>query len=285
VSYIEVACKITQKSGQTPYPFSAGGYMKLWIVTLCCLLLSAATACAAGQSEEEFTKMLRQALKQHPEVVLDILREHSEHVLDIAQQGSNLRRKKNMENQWREDLKQPKSVIIVNRPVLGSAGAPVTVIAFSDFTCPYCQQAAEVLDRIIRARPQDVKLIFKHMPHGKDSPARLASEYFVAASFQNDRAPWLLYKSFFAEPDTLSAEAQTFAAKTAEQAGLDMKKLTADLKNKKINAIIEEDQADAKKLNIEGTPFFLVNNLTIRGAVSYDIFNAAVDMALANIKK
>jgi protein-disulfide isomerase len=229
--------------------------------------------------------MLRQALKKHPEILLDVLRQHSESVLDIAQQGSNIRRKRNLESQWREDLKQPKNVSTANRPALGPANAPVTIIAFSDFTCSYCQQAAEVLDRIVRARPQDVKVIFKHMPYGKDSPARLAAEYFVAASFQNDRAPWLLYNGFFAETEKLAGDAQNFIAKTAEQAGLDMRKLAADLKGKRVGAIIEEDQADAKKLAIEGTPFFLVNNLTIRGAVSYDIFNAAVDMALANSKK
>jgi protein-disulfide isomerase len=259
--------------------------MKIWIASLLCLLCSAATAGAASLSEEELAGMLRQILKQQPALVLDVLRDHSEHVLDIAQQGSHIRRKKNMEKQWHEDLKQPKSVNTANRPVLGPANAPVTVIAFSDFTCPYCQQAAEVLDRIIRARPQDVKFLFKHMPHGKDSPARLASEYFVAASLQNERAPWLLYNSFFADPDALTADAQNTVATAAAQAGLDMKKLAADLKTKKISTIIEEDQADAKKLKVEGTPFFLVNNLTIRGAVSYDIFNAAVDMALAHGKK
>ncbi|MCL1985657.1 MAG: thioredoxin domain-containing protein, partial [Betaproteobacteria bacterium] len=258
--------------------------MKVWVAVLIWLLFNTVTACAASQTEEEFAVMLRQALKKHPEIVLDILREHSESVLDIAQQGSNVRRKKNMETQWREDLKQPKSVATANRPVLGPADAPVTIIAFSDFTCPYCQQAAEVLDRIIKDRPQEVKVIFKHMPHGQDSPARLAAEYFVAASFQNDRAPWLLYKSFFTEPEKLSSDAQNFAAKAAEQAGLDMKKLGSDLKNKKVSAVIEEDLADAKKLGVEGTPYFLVNNLIIRGAVPFDIFNAAVDMAIANKK-
>jgi protein-disulfide isomerase len=249
------------------------------------LLFSVGASCAAAQSEEEFIRMLRQTLKKHPDIILDALRQHSESVLDIAQQGSHLRRKKNMENQWREDIKQPKSVAAANRPMLGPANAPVLVVAFSDFTCSYCQQAAEVLDRLVQARPRDVKVLFKHMPHGKDNASRLAAEYFVAASFQNNRAPWILHNSFFAEPEKLSADAQTFAAKAAEQAGLDMKKLSADLKSKKTAAIIEEDQADAKRLAIEGTPYFLVNNLTIRGAVSYDIFNAAVDMALAEAGK
>ena len=258
--------------------------MKIWIASLLCLALGAGTVCAASTAEEEFAAMLHRTLKNRPEILLDILREYSESVLDIAQLGSNVRRKKNMESQWREDLKQPKKVATANRPVLGSAKAPVTIIAFSVFTCSYCQQAAEVIERILQARQQDVKVIFKHLPLGKDNPARLAAEYFVAASLQNDRAPWLLHNSFFAEQEKLLEETQKFAAKAAEQAGLDMKKLAADLKSKKINTIIEEDQADAKKLNVAGTPYFLVNNLTIRGAVPYDIFNAAVDLALAHAK-
>jgi len=259
--------------------------MKLWITSLCCLLFSITATCAAAGSDEEFVRMLRQALKKNPDLVLDVLRQHSESVLDIAQQGNNLRRKKNMENQWREDIKQPKSVATANRPLLGPANAPVLIAIFSDFTCSYCQQAAEVLDRLVQARPHDVKVLFKHMPHGKDNASRLAAEYFVAASFQNHRAPWLLHNSFFAEAEKLSAETQKFAANVAEQAGLDMKKLNADLKSKKTAAIIEEDQADAKKLAIEGTPYFLVNNLTIRGAVPYDILNAAVDLALTETGK
>ena len=270
-----------EKSLQTIKEF----LMKRWIAFLCCLLFCVAASNAAGQSEEEFLKMLRQALKKHPELVLEALRQNSESVLEIAQQGANLRRKKNMESQWREDIKQPKSVATANRPILGPANAPVLIVTFSDFTCSYCQQAAEVLDRLVQARPQDVKVLFKHLPYNKDNASRLAAEYFVAASFQNARAPWILHNSFFAEPEKLSAEAQSFIAKAADQAGLDMKKLTADLKSKRTATILEEDQADAKKLHIEGTPYFLVNNLTIRGAVSYDILNAAVNMALAEAGK
>jgi protein-disulfide isomerase len=254
--------------------------MKLRHIVSACVVLSALPAWAASPTEEEFSRLLRATLKKHPEIVLDVLREHSENILDIAQQGSNLRRKRNMELQWREDAKQPKRVALAGRPVLGSADAAVTIVEFSDFTCPYCRQAAQVVDRVIKSHPGEVKFVFKHMPHGKDSPARIASEYFVAASLQNDQSPWVLYKQFFEESDQLSADAAAFAAKSAERAGLDMKKLSADLKGKKVAAIIEEDMADAKKLGVEGTPFFLINNLVVRGAVAYDLFEAAVQTAL-----
>lgn len=259
--------------------------MKFFCGFFFCLFLCLPSSRAFGAVNEDFADTLRSVLKNNPEIILDILRNHSESVLDIAQQGSNMRRKKNMENQWREDLKQPKQAAIAGRPVLGPPDAPVSVIAFSDFTCPYCRQAADVLERLMQARAGEIRLIFKHMPHGKDSPARVGAEYFVAASLQNPQAAWILYKKFFEEAEKLTAEGAVFAARAAEAAGLDMKKLHADLKSKKIRSVIDEDLADAKRLGVEGTPYFLINNLVVRGALSYDLFNAAVQTALDAGKK
>ena len=260
--------------------------MKAWYIAVLCVFVSVVAAHGASREEEGFLRMLRTTLKKHPEILLDALRDNSESVLDIAQQGSNLRRKKTMESQWREDLKHVKVIAEAGRPVLGPPDAPVRIVAFSDFTCPYCKQAAEVVTQILSARPTEVQYLFKHMPHGKDSPARLAADYFVAASLQSKQAAWRLYAKFFDAPERLTKEeAGAFVEKTALESGLSMKKLAADLKGKKVSAIIEEDLADAKKLGVEGTPYFLINNLVIRGAVSYEIFNAAVQTALSAAKK
>ena len=65
---------------------------------------------AAGQvTEDNLPQLLEKALREHPDIVLDVLRRNSEAVLDIAQQGSNMRRKRNLETQWREDMKTLKS--------------------------------------------------------------------------------------------------------------------------------------------------------------------------------
>lgn len=68
--------------------------------------------------------------------------------------------------------------------------------------------------------------------------------------------------------------------KTAQELGVDMKTLVKDLHSKKVKTILAQDQEDAQKLGVEGTPYFLVNNMVLRGALPLDLFKDAVDMAL-----
>ena len=63
-----------------------------------------------------------------------------------------------------------------------------------------------------------------------------------------------------------------------------MKRLAKDVHSKKVTDIIAEAQMDAQTLGIEGTPYFLVNNLVVRGALPLDLFKSAIDMALKNSK-
>lgn len=254
-------------------------------VALSLTLLSGSALAAQNVTDENLAQMLRQIFKERPELVLEVLRQNSESVLDIAQQGSTLRRKRNLDVQWREDLKQPKKAATENRPVLGPASAPVTIIAFSDFTCPYCEQGAQTVQSLMDSYKGKVRYIFKHMPLGKDSVGRLASEYFIAAGMQSQEKAWALYNECFSQRDRLIAEGETFLKDAAAKVGLNMQKLNSDLKSRKVKEIIEEDLSDAKRLGVEGTPFFLVNDLVVRGALPQELFRGAVDMALEQKNK
>ncbi|MEG2171824.1 MAG: thioredoxin domain-containing protein [Desulfovibrionaceae bacterium] len=250
-------------------------------ITLALILCMAVPASAAQTvTDENLTHMLREALNKNPELVLDVLRKNSESVLDIAQQGSTVRRQRALQAQWREDAKQAKKVKISGRAVRGEANAPVTIIAFSDFTCPYCQQGAATVERILSDYGKKVRFVFKHMPLGKDGAARTAAEYFVAANEQGSDKAWDLYKILFDQREKLVTEGDKFIKVSAEQVGLNMQKLASDVRSKKTKALLDEDMAEAQKLGIEGTPYFLVNDLVIRGALPLDLFKSAVDMAM-----
>ena len=248
-------------------------------------LMGAPALAAQNVTDENLAQMLRQVFKEKPELVLEVLRQNSESVLDIAQQGSTLRRKRNLEVQWRDDVKQPKKTALQDRPVLGPANAPVTIVAFSDFTCPYCEQGALTVQSLMDAYKGKVRYIFKHMPLGKDSAGRMASEYFIAAGMQSQEKAWGLYNELFAQRERLLAEGEPFIKEAATKAGLNMPRLAADLKGRKVKEILDEDLADAKRLGVEGTPFFLVNDLVVRGALPQELFRGAVDMALEHSAK
>lgn len=233
----------------------------------------------------ELLKKMQMLLQQNPELILDILRQNSEAVLDIAQQGSSERRVRLLKAQWEEDVKKKKIVNLKNRPVLGNKDAPVTIVAFSDFTCPYCQQSAATVERIMESYGDKVNYYFKHTPLGRDRVALLSSEYFIAASDQSHEKGWAFYKEIFSSRDQLIVQGEQYLKDTAKRIGLDMKKLNAYIKSKKAQIVINEDLEDAKKLGVEGTPYYIVNDMIIRGALPHDLFKSAIDMALEKSNK
>jgi len=265
--------------------------LRVLVIVSLCLVASILPAHAAEQvapvDREELGALLRDVLREHPDIVLDVLRDHSELVLDIAQQGSNQRRLKALSAQWRKELDVARPMSLGDRPVRGGKDAPVTIVAFSDFTCPYCTQAAGTLSQLLQDNAGKVRLVFKHFPLEGHRYARMAAEYHVAATFQGDNKAWAMYDVLFRLSKELTEQGEPVLKQAAEEAGLDMKKLQADLRGKaqQIRAIIDTDIADGKALGLQGTPNFLVNNLIIRGSLSSELFNQAIIMAYDHARK
>ena len=224
--------------------------------------------------------MLEKVLRENPDLVLDVLRQNSETVLDIAQQGSNLRRKHALQQQWQKDMSVPKSVRCEDRPLLGRADAPVRIVAFSDFTCHFCQKASETLSRLMAQYGDKVCLIFKSLPQDKDGPSATAASYFVALAQQDQAKAWKFYGILFANRDKVITEGNDFIRSAARSVEADMRRLDRDRNSRKVRDIIREDLEDAEKLGVDGTPHFLVNDLVVRGALPDDLFRAAIDTAL-----
>lgn len=257
------------------------------LLALLPLCLALAFPCHGQSSPDsiDLERSLKRIFKDNPDLVLDVLRQNSEAVLDIAQQGSNLRRKHNLEAQWQEDLKKPKEVKTDGRPVMGGRDAKVKIIAFSDFTCHYCGQASKTIDSILKEYGDDVSFMFKHLPLDEKGPGGLASSYFIAIAKQDEGKAWDFYRAMYDDREKLLSDGESFIKKTAQKLGVDMKRLQKDVHSKQVSDIMAQDQDDGQKLGVEGTPFFLVNDLVIRGALPLELFKNAVDMAKNNAKR
>lgn len=236
----------------------------------------------AASSQDVSPEVIAKILRDNPGIVLEVLRQNSEAVLDIAQQGSNLRRKHNLEAQWQEDMDKPKEIRLEDRPVLGDPDARVKLVAFSDFTCHYCGQAAKTIDTLLNEYGKDLALVFKHLPLDEKGPGGLASAWFVAIAGQDEGKAWDFYRTMYDNRDRLLAEGEPFIKQTVEELGLDVKKLQKESQSKRTQEILRQDQEDGQKLGVEGTPYILVNNLVIRGALPLELFRDAIDMAMAN---
>ena len=168
------------------------------------------------------------------------------------------------------------------RPAGGPDNAPVTIIAFSDFVCTYCHQAAYTVGSLMKRYPGKIRLIFKQIP--KTQSGRIAGEWFIAA-YQMDKAKaWKMYALIFDRQKQVEDDVQNTIRAIASECGFDVKALEASVKSKakELDAILAGDAADANALGFVGTPYFLVNNMVLRGALPMENFIDAVEMALKN---
>jgi protein-disulfide isomerase len=168
-------------------------------------------------------------------------------------------------------------------PFRGKANAPVTIVEFSDFQCPYCSRGFKTMEEVMKKYPNDVKFAFKHYPlpmHPWAKPAAIAA---YCASQQNGDAFWMLHDGYFNHQGEVNAE--NLMAKSKEfLAGskLDMKKWSACAETKEspeykaAEKAVDDSVAFGTKHGVSGTPGFFVNGMFINGAQPVETFDAAI---------
>lgn len=146
------------------------------------------------------------------------------------------------------------NIDISGSPYLGNPSAPVTIVLFSDFQCPFCAKVGAVVEQVLEAYPQDVKVVFKHFPLASHRFASLAALASVAA--QNQGKFWQFHDALFAAQQELS---QQKILGLAGELGLDIKKFTADVGGQEAKDRLTKDVNDGKAAGLKGTPTLFVN--------------------------
>lgn len=144
---------------------------------------------------------------------------------------------------------------------LGAPAPTVTVVEFADFLCPFCQQAAQDLPRILAAYPNDVALVFRHYPLRRHQHAERAAAASECAAYLG--AFWPFHKVLFAQANLIGAKPWTSFAR---EAGIrDVSEFEQCLSQANPAEFVADDVADANALGIRGTPLFLINGLRVPG--------------------
>jgi protein-disulfide isomerase len=169
-------------------------------------------------------------------------------------------------------LDDPVEINVAGAPVTGAQGAPITVVEFSDFQCPYCIKAVPELRALLAAYPKQVRLIFKQFPLERHSQAAAAAAAALAAHKQGKF--WPLHDSLFAQQGHLSAEKITALAAAA---GLDMARFQADVKSPEIQKAVERDRDEGEKVGVEGTPTIYINGQHYNGVIALDALKPVID--------
>jgi 2-hydroxychromene-2-carboxylate isomerase len=148
----------------------------------------------------------------------------------------------------------PRDVAIGDAPTRGPDGAPLTIVVWSDFECPFCRAAAPFLEEVQERLGARVRLVHKLYPLASHPHADGAARAAVAA--QNQGRYWEMERLLFAnqaamEPADLEGYARSI--------GLELGRFRSDLRADATTARIERDQEQAQALGLRGTPFLLIN--------------------------
>ncbi|MDY7230771.1 DsbA family protein [Hyalangium rubrum] len=160
-------------------------------------------------------------------------------------------------------------------PVKGPANAPVTIVAFSDFECPFCGRVVPTLKALEEQYGNKIRVAFKHQPLPFHANAKPAAAAAMAAHEQGKF--WEYHDKLFANQRALD---RASLEKYAEELKLDMGKFKAALDSGKFNAQIEADSAEGSRVGANGTPTFFINGRTLVGAQPVDAFKRVIDEEL-----
>ncbi len=163
-------------------------------------------------------------------------------------------------------------------PTKGDPKAPITIVEFSDFQCPFCGQwfknaYSQINENYIKKGT--VKLVYRHFPlsfHPQANPAANAAE---CANEQGKF--WEMHDRIFTNQEQLSPENYKAWAK---EFGLDTTKFNSCYDTKKYDSKVTADFAEGSGVGVSGTPSFFVNGTLIVGAQGYDAFKSAIDAAI-----
>lgn len=170
----------------------------------------------------------------------------------------------------------PAQAIDLNHaPTRGPASAPVSLVEFGDFQCPFCAESAPVLKKLLAAYPTQIRLGFKHYPLPMHKEAPLAQEAALAADAQGKF--WEMYDLLFATQDKLSRDDLIAKARRLE---LDVSRFTRDLDSHKFKSIVDADRQEGDRLGVDGTPYFFINGHGISGALSFAEFRRLIEAAI-----
>lgn len=167
-------------------------------------------------------------------------------------------------------------IAVGDAPTKGPKNAPVTIVAFSEFQCPFCSRVLPTIKQVEDTYKGKVRVAFKHLPLPFHNNAQMAAEASMAAHEQGKF--WELHDKMFANQQQLDRPS---LEKYAQELGINMGKFKAALDSGKYKSKVEEDAKLASSVGASGTPTFFINGRKVEGAQPFDSFKSVIDEELA----
>lgn len=181
------------------------------------------------------------------------------------------------------DERTEKSLLTDESPMLGARDAPVTIVEFSDFECPYCRKLADLLKQAnIPGQGEQVRLVFKYFPLANHPWAREGAVAAACAASQNSEAFWKMHDFLFLYQKVINlSNMDIMISSVAGEIGLDTVRFETCLKDQKTFPLIARDEALGQTIGVRATPTIFINGARIEGIQTVEQLRLAISNASA----
>ena len=238
---------------------------KLLLLVLVTILLIP----AAFAEESSFESLILDVIKKNPQVVKEALDKYEKETAE-----------KQKEDEFNKLLEDRVEVEVGKSEIRGDKKAEYTVIAFSDFQCPFCKRGDDTIKAVMQKYDKKVRYIFKHFPLGFHPEATPASKAAWAAGKQGKFYEY--HDKLFENQGKLGDELYVQIAKDLK---LNMDKFNKDRASDEAQKQIDEDIKAGQAVGISGTPGFILNGVKILGAYPVEHFEKVISKLETTAKK
>lgn len=238
------------------------------------------TAC---NNDANLKDRLAEILKENPEIVTKSIEQNPAVYVEAIQKAvgaaqADLAKKKEEEEKKRyeESFNNPlQPNIRSDEAIRGPKDAPLTLVEYSDFECPFCFRGYETVNELMEKYEGKIRFVYKHLPLSFHPQAMIAAQYFEAIRIQSPEKAFEFHDEIFKNQKKLQ-NGEAFLKSIAKNLKVDMKKLEADVNSEAVMTRIAEDQKEAEKFGIQGTPGFLINGIPVKGAYPASYFDEII---------
>lgn len=234
---------------------------------------------------------VKKIIEENPDIVFNVIEKHPAKFMEVvkkaarnAEQKTAGQREVEEKKALEEEFKNPKKPDVTGNRVTfgGNESAAITIIEYSDFQCPFCTRGYNTMNEVKKKYGDKVRIIYKHLPLAFHPLAEPAARYFEAIAIQSHKKAEKFHDYVFENQEKLKTDKQKFLNKAAKKVGANLKKVLKDIDSEKVTALIEKDKAEAGKYGFSGTPGFLVNGVSVKGAFPMSHFEMIIEKHLKN---
>ncbi len=247
-------------------------------------LLGSTFLFASCQSQKSFEDQLVKTLEEKPELLVKVIDENPALFITSIQNAAkstqrDLAKKRQLEekNKLNAAFDNPLMPIIrKDESFRGNAKAPITLVEYSDFECPFCARGFSTVEKLMNKYKGKIKLVYKHLPLSFHPQAMISAQYYEALRLQSKELAFKFHDEVFKNQRKLKL-GEKFLKKVSKDIGANMKKLSNDINSEFVKNRIAEDMQEAKKIGMQETPGFIISGIPVKGAYPVSHFDNIIE--------